>query len=261
MSGHLRIPPKTIVIRDIDTLEELHEVEELQREIWGVSDRDVIPALALRPQKEVGATLIGAFAEGRMVGFVFGFPGILNGETIIHSDMLGVSSEYRSQNLGYLLKLAQRSAALKLGVRRITWTFDPLQSRNAHLNFSKLGVIADRYLINYYGETSSFLHQGGTDRLWVSWLLDKERVDSPKDLNEIKALIRVGQNGEPVVTTDRTDDRELVIEIPGETNAEVWRGPTRAAFTSALAAGYIVNNFYVLERNGRKIGAYLLVRS
>jgi predicted GNAT superfamily acetyltransferase len=129
------------------------------------------------------------------------------------------------------------------------------------LNFSKLGAIADRYLINYYGETSSFLHQGGTDRLWVSWLLDKERVDSPKDLNEIKALIRVGQNGEPVVTTDRTDDRELVIEIPGETNAEVWREPTRAAFTSALAAGYIVNNFYVLERNDRKIGAYLLVRS
>ena len=168
MSGHLRITPKTIVIRDIETLDEMHEVETLQREIWGVSDLDVLPALALRPQKEVGATLIGAFAEGRMVGFVFGFPGILNGETIIHSDMLGVSKEYRSQNVGYLLKQAQRSAAVALGVRRITWTFDPLQSRNAHLNFNKLGVIADRYLVNYYGETSSFLHRAGTDRLWVS---------------------------------------------------------------------------------------------
>ena len=65
MSGHLRITPKTIVIRDIETLDEMHEVETLQREIWGVSDLDVLPALALRPQKEVGATLIGAFAEGR----------------------------------------------------------------------------------------------------------------------------------------------------------------------------------------------------
>ena len=259
MSGHLRIPPKTIVIRDIETADELHEVEELQREIWGVSDLDVIPALILRPQKEVGATLIGAFAEGRMVGFVFGFPGILNGETIIHSDMLGVSSEYRSQNLGYLLKLAQRSAALKLGVRRITWTFDPLQSRNAHLNFSKLGGIADRYLINYYGETSSFLHQGGTDRLWVSWLLDRQPDESA--MPDAPALVSVGQNGEPVVSTDRSDESRVVIEIPGEPNAELWREPTRAAFTSALDAGYIVNNFYVLERNGRKIGAYLLVRS
>ena len=88
-------PTKTIVIRDIETLDEMHEVEQLQREIWGVSDLDVLPALALRPQKEVGAILMGAFAEGRMVGFVFGFPGILNGETIIHSDMLGAASTAR----------------------------------------------------------------------------------------------------------------------------------------------------------------------
>ncbi len=249
---------QTIVIRDIKTLDEMHEVEQLQREIWGVSDLDVLPALALRPQVEVGAILMGAFADGRMVGFVFGFPGILNGETIIHSDMLGVSSAYRSQNVGYLLKLAQRDAALALGVKRITWTFDPLQSRNAHLNFNKLGVIADRYLINYYGETSSFLHRAGTDRLWVSWLLDRERVES--GMPEAPALVRVGQDGEPVVTNTNFQDKELIIEIPGEVNAELWREPTRAAFTGALNAGYIVKDFYVLERNGQRIGAYSLTR-
>jgi predicted GNAT superfamily acetyltransferase len=251
---------RTIVIRDIETLDEMHEVEQLQREIWGVSDLDVLPALALRPQKEVGAILMGAFAEGRMVGFVFGFPGILNGQTIIHSDMLGVTSEYRSQNLGYMLKLAQREAALALGVKRITWTFDPLQSRNAHLNFAKLGVIADRYLVNYYGETSSFLHRSGTDRLWVTWLLDREREPKTPELSNLFALIRVGENGEPIVNTDDTDERELVIEIPGEANPELWREPTRAAFTSALNAGHIVTGFYVVERNDRKIGAYFLTR-
>lgn len=244
-----------IVIRDIETLDEMHEVEELQREIWGVSDLDVLPALALRPQKEVGAILMGAFAEGRMIGFVFGFPGIVNGETIIHSDMLGVSSKYRSQNLGYLLKCAQRDAALALGVKRITWTFDPLQSRNARLNFGKLGVISDRYLVNYYGETSSFLHRGGTDRLWVTWLLDRERVASKIELNDLFALVRVGQNGEPVLNTDWTDEKELAIEIPGEMNAEVWREPTRASFTKAIDAGYVVTDFVVTDR---KTGFYLL---
>ncbi len=258
MSGHVGITPKTIVIRDIETLDEMHEVENLQREIWGSSDLDVLPALIFRPQKEVGATLIGAFAEGRMIGFVFGFPGILNGETIIHSDMLGVSKEYRSQNVGYLLKQAQRSAALALGVKRITWTFDPLQSRNAHLNFNKLGVIADRYLVNYYGETSSFLHRAGTDRLWVSWLLDRERVES--GMSEAPALVRVGENGEPVVNPEKPTERQYVIEIPGEPNPELWREPTRAAFTGALNAGYIVENFYVVERNDQKIGVYLLVK-
>ncbi|HEX6045655.1 MAG TPA: hypothetical protein VFZ22_14275 [Pyrinomonadaceae bacterium] len=256
--------PQTIVIRDIKTLEEMREIEDLQREIWGVSDLDVLPALALRPQKEVGAILMGAFADKRMVGFVFGFPGILNGETIIHSDMLGVTSAYRSHGIGYLLKCAQREAALALGVKRITWTFDPLQSRNAYLNFTKLGVVADRYLVNYYGETSSFLHQFGTDRLWVSWLLDSERVVSRVDRKEppktpnldVPALVRVGPNGEPVVGTDLSS--RVMIEIPSEANPEVWRDTTRAAFTLALDGGYRIEDFYLTDR---KTGVYLFTSS
>src|ERR1041385_2566924 len=195
--------PATIVIREIETLAEMREVERLQKEIWGVEDLEIYPALALKPQKEVGAILLGAFADGRMVGFVFGFPGILNGETIIHSDMLGILAEYRSNNLGFLLKCAQRVEALKLGVKRITWTFDPLQSRNAHFNFRKLGVIADRYYVDYYGVTSSFLHRFGTDRLWVTWLLDQEAMlPQPTDIEALPHLVRVGENLEPVLNQE-----------------------------------------------------------
>lgn len=237
----------TIEIRDIESLEEMHEVEQLQREIWGVEDLEIYPALALKPQKEVGATLIGAFAEGRMVGFVFGFPGILDGETIIHSDMLGISPEYRSNNLGYLLKIAQRDAALALGVKRITWTFDPLQSRNAHFNFSKLGVIADRYYIDYYGVTSSFLHRFGTDRLWVTWLIENERLKpQPTDLERLPHLVRIGENLEPILNQEPITGPELVIEIPRELpeHHKLWRMATRDAFTRALEQGFIVQGFY-----------------
>ena len=236
----------TIVIRDIETLDEMHEVEQLQREIWGVADLEIYPALALKPQKEVGATLIGAFAEGRMVGFVFGFPGILDGETIIHSDMLGISPAYRSNNLGYLLKCAQRDAALALGVKRITWTFDPLQSRNAHFNFSKLGVIADRYYVDYYGVTSSFLHRYGTDRLWVTWLLENEKVKLPSDLEALPHLVRVGENLEPILNQEPISGSQIVIEIPRELtdHHKLWRMATRDAFTRALGQGFIVRGFY-----------------
>jgi chorismate synthase len=231
----------TIVIRDIEGLAEMREVEQLQRDIWGVTDLDVYPTLALKPQKEVGAILIGAFAEGRMVGFVFGFPGILDGEMIIHSDMLGILPAYRSHNLGYLLKCAQREAAIALGVKRITWTFDPLQSRNARLNFGKLGVIADRYYVDYYGTTSSFLHRFGTDRLWVTWLLQSERVESRMRLEPPDTVIREG---------------DIVIEIPTEITAdhEQWRLKTREAFTSAIDEGYVVEEFYVKD----KVGTYVL---
>jgi chorismate synthase len=252
-------------IRKIESLSEMHEVERLQREIWGVDDLEVYPALALKPQTEVGGILIGAFVEGRLVGFVFGFPGILNGETIIHSDMLGISEAYRSNNLGYLLKLAQRDAAMELGVKRITWTFDPLQSRNAHFNFSKLGVIADRYYVDYYGVTSSFLHRFGTDRLWVTWLLDSERVRSRiegktatvSELDQLPHLVRVGNGLEPIVE-DAIGGPGLVVEIPGElkTNQDHWREATRRAFTGAMETGYMVEGFYVSP--DRQVGSYLL---
>ena len=230
----------TIVIRDIEGFAEMREVEQLQREIWGVEDLEIYPTLALKPQKEVGAILIGAFADGRMVGFVFGFPGILDGETIIHSDMLGVLPAYRSHNLGYLLKCAQREAAIALGVKRMTWTFDPLQSRNAHLNFAKLGVIADRYYVDYYGTTSSFLHRYGTDRLWVTWWLQSGRVESRLRLEPPDSVI---------------GDGDLIIEIPLELTAdhERWRLKTREAFTSAIDRGYVVEEFSVSANVGRYI--------
>lgn len=252
----------TIEIRHIESLAEMREVERLQREIWGVDDLEVYPALALKPQTEVGGILMGAFADGRMVGFVFGFPGILDGETIIHSDMLGISEGYRSHNLGYLLKLAQREAAIERGVKRITWTFDPLQSRNAHFNFSKLGVIADRYYVDYYGVTSSFLHRFGTDRLWVTWLLNSEKTKTaaPGDLDLIPHLVRVGENLEPL--SDSLGDSQAVIEIPAEITAhhELWRGATRKAFTGAIDAGYVVEEFYVGQRGELKVGSYLLTQ-
>lgn len=260
--------PTTIVIRNIESLAEMREVERLQREIWGVEDLEVYPALALKPQTEVGGILIGAFAEGRLVGFVFGFPGILDGETIIHSDMLGISEGYCSHNLGYLLKLAQRDAAIERGVERITWTFDPLQSRNAYFNFSKLGVIADRYYVDYYGVTSSFLHRFGTDRLWVTWLLKSERVKSriggvikpaaPGNLDQLPHLVRVGESLEPIAGGDFRDDSPVVIEIPTQINEhhERWREATRKAFTSAISSGYVVDAFYVSE--ARQVGSYIL---
>ena len=251
-------------IRKIESLAEMREVERLQREIWGVDELEVYPALALKPQTEVGGILIGAFDEDRMVGFVFGFPGILDGETIIHSDMLGISEGYRSHNLGYLLKLAQREAAIEQGVKRITWTFDPLQSRNAHFNFSKLGVIADRYYVDYYGVTSSFLHRFGTDRLWVTWLLNSERVrtrieglkpTARGNLEELPHLVRVGENVEPVSDEFRNES-QVVIEIPTAltANHERWREATRKAFTSAIDQGYVVEGFYVSEQ----VGSYVL---
>ena len=263
----MRSNPESVTIRDIDTLAEMRQIEVLQKEIWGVEDLEVFPALALRPLKELGAVLIGAFNNHDLVGFVFGFPGIIEGETVIHSDLLAVKPEFRSLNLGFLLKLAQRDKALSLGVNKITWTFDPLQSRNAHLNFAKLGVTSRRYEVNFYGETTSFLHRGSTDRLWVTWDLKSERVKrrlaqeelADSALPDSYKLVNINAQGSPTVNL-ATASNTLVIEIllaqVGPEMTDSWRIATREAFLFALREGYEVKEFL----RGPKIGQYVLTR-
>jgi len=265
-----------IQIREIKEISELKAVEGLQKEIWGCSDLEVLSRLALIPLLEIGAVLFGAFDADQLIGFVLGLPGFADGRLVLHSDMLAVKSEYRSRGLGYKLKLAQRERALAKGIDRITWTFDPLQSRNAHLNFAKLGVIADRYRINYYGETSSFLHQTGTDRLWVTWLLGSERVkrrlQAPtatvlsRELDQIPALLLVSENMEPIIKDDLPSELGAIVEIPADINVLLsesielairWREATRQVFTRLLGRGYRVEEFNIGTK-GKNTAAYIL---
>ena len=267
-----------IQIRPIYKLVELKAVEELQREIWGCSDLEVLPSLALIPLLDIGGVLIGAYDGETLIGFVLGFPGFEAGKPILHSDMLAVKPAYRSEGLGCKLKLAQREVALAKGIEKITWTFDPLQSANAHLNFGKLGVIADRYKVNYYGETSSSLHRAGTDRLWVSWLLKSERVRNRINGESLPSfvsaahwnLLKVGEGLEPVSRSLDERNSSLTIEIPSDINgimkadiklAMRWREATRAAFTLALAANYFVEDFSRTAREGDRVGVYMLMRN
>jgi len=280
MQSRTSATTQAIVIRDITELAEMRELENLQREVWGVEDIDVLPALAIRPQVEVGAILIGAFSNNEVVGFVFGFPGIVSGQTIIHSDMLAVKPQFRRFGLGYLLKLAQRERAIEQGISCITWTYDPLQLRNANLNFARLGVTSKRYMIDFYGETTSFLHSFGTDRLWVEWLLNsdrvKDRIDSNAkppltsvELEQIPALVRVGEDEQPVVTEEVGLGTSALIEIPADINslvsrddgsAQRWRKATRQAFTKLMTSGFEVEEFFVVEKDSKTLGAYLLTK-
>src|SRR5215211_6507856 len=97
-----------ITIREIDDIAEMRAVEELQKEIWGIPDLDVVPLTHLVAAKEAGGVLIGAFDGETVVGFVYGFPSFEHGDIGHHSHMLAVKPAYRNFELGRRLKLAQR---------------------------------------------------------------------------------------------------------------------------------------------------------
>lgn len=270
---------RTITIRNIETIAEIREVERLQREVWGVSDLEVVPLSQLVAAMESGGVLIGAFDGRRLAGFVYGFLGLEGDVTVHHSHLLAVRPEYRGCDLGFRLKCEQRLRVIEQGIDVMTWTFDPLQSLNARFNFGKLGVIADRYVPDLYGtEAESFLHQNGTDRFWVTWQLTSARVErrlageEPAGTDaELPVLVAACEMGSPQLANANTAlaSERFAIEIPRDIGAieradakvaRNWRTVTRDAFTAAIDAGFVVEDFVVGTGEGFQTGSYILGR-
>lgn len=266
----------------------MRAIEELQKEVWGIPDLEVVPATQLVAAQAAGGVLLGAFDGETLAGFAYGFPGFEHGQATHHSHMLAVKPAYRNADLGRKLKLAQRERVLAQSIDTMTWTFDPLQSLNAHFNFAKLGAVANRYLVNFYGtEARSFLHQNGTDRLWVTWKLASRRVSErigqmnfdrkPENTassvetasEQITPLVQIGDDDFPQSNNlnEKLTSELILIEIPANIGdlecrnsaaAIQWRETTQRAFTEAFAAGYAVTDFYRRMRGERQMGAYLL---
>jgi predicted GNAT superfamily acetyltransferase len=263
-----------LVLRDLHTLDEFRRVIDLEIAIWGYTDyTDVVTLPMFIITVKRGAILIGAFDEAsRMIGFVYSIVGMKQGRPMQWSHMAGVLPEFRSRGLGRDLKLAQRERALERGFDLIEWTFDPLQAGNAHLNFTKLGVVCDEYAENIYGDSSSTLHRGTpTDRLVVQWNIREPHVERRLARDPTFRVRAEDAASAPVVNRDgvnlEVDERRVWVEIPmGFTELQqntpdaalTWRMQTRQIFQTYFARGYRAVDFELRTSDGR--GRYLLAR-
>src|SRR5262250_456515 len=103
---------KNIEIRECTTLDELAECVDLQREVFALPDIELSTVRQLIVAKNAGGFTLGAYDEGRLVGFVLSLPAVRRGEPAFYSHMTGVRAEYQSHGLGGRLKWAQRDRAL-----------------------------------------------------------------------------------------------------------------------------------------------------
>lgn len=277
-----------IETRLIQTHEEYRAVEQLQREVWGLEEIEVVPDHLLLTAQKNGGLVLGAFdlsseaKGGQLVGFVFGLVGLSPDGRIKHcSHMTGVAPDYQNQNLGYHLKLAQREHVLMQGLDLITWTFDPLESRNAYLNFRKLGTTCQTYLRDLYGSMRDALNIAlPSDRFQVDWNIASTHVtDRLSDKRSLLSLSSLGAEGVPLLNHALPGDpprpaeaplpiqgTRLLIQIPAYFQAmkrvdmglaQAWRLQTRALFEVAFAEGYVATDLlfedeqscYLLEKD------------
>jgi predicted GNAT superfamily acetyltransferase len=241
-----------IVIRPCSNKAEFEACLDLQRQVWGFNDEDLVPTRLFIVAQKIGGQVIGAFDGDKLIAFALGIPGNRNGHLYMHSHMLAVDSTYRNAGLGRKVKVFQREDALAKGIELIEWTFDPLEIKNAWLNIEKLGAIARRYTINQYGMVSSSL-QGGlpTDRLTAEWWLKSKRVE---------AVLKDGSH--PSIRVESTV--EVPAEIYGWKASPVNRPKAlelqqrnRQQFLEAFEKGLTVLGY---ERNERGDGRYILGR-
>lgn len=257
---------------------EMYAVEELQRTVWRSSETDIVPKDMLLSIAHHGGVLIGAFERQQLVGFVCSFPALKqpnqNGALFGHySYMLGVHPNFRSRRLGYALKMAQRQSVLEQGLEWITWTYDPLLSRNAHLNIRLLGAVCSTYLPEYYGQMRDGLNAGlPSDRFQVDWWLRSQRVRMRSQVKHdtLPGLVELLSKGahilnpaefysgwaqpgaEAVGAVEYPSKAALLLEIPASFPALkaadsglalAWRTHTRDWFQHLFTNGYQVTDF------------------
>lgn len=175
--------PAPIRIRPCVSFQELDDCVDIQEQVWGYDERDIIPRRLFVVAQRIGGQIFGAFTGGgsepeKLIAFAMALPGYRNETPYLHSHMLAVLPEWRNAGIGRRLKLAQRDDALARGFRLMEWTFDPLEIKNAFLNIHRLGAIVRSYTPDFYGPLHSELQAGlQSDRLHAEWWLDSPHVE------------------------------------------------------------------------------------
>jgi predicted GNAT superfamily acetyltransferase len=205
--------------------------------VWGEQATALVSPELLRAYAHFGNPVIGAYEGESLVGVSIAFLAP-RGEIHLHSHATGVLPSRQHSGVGFALKRAQREWCLANGITIVSWTFDPMLSRNAFFNLRKLGAMAVEFLRDFYGDMADELNRGErSDRLQVRW-------------NTKAARVAGAIGGQTVAVAD--DDVDNWIAIPRDyvelrqrdpSAAQRARDDTADQLERAFAAGLVVADF------------------
>ncbi|MFC7394783.1 GNAT family N-acetyltransferase [Scopulibacillus cellulosilyticus] len=271
---------ENLIIRSIESVQELEEVRQLESLIW--SELESYPVSQTITAVKNGGMVIGAFLENQLIGFQYSFAGFDGHKPYLCSQTLGIHPDFRKMGIGEKLKCKQREEAIKKGYDLITWTYDPMETVNGHLNLHKLGAECSTYIENCYGDMPDALNIGmPSDRFVVEWRI-KDRQERNQNYhqsvnllnNESHLLIKTGKNSDGFLVPEEIDlskdqdEESLFVPVSSDFQsikqynldlALSWRMKTRQVFTHYFKHGWsavdLVRNesdpdicFYVLKQ-------------
>lgn len=241
----------------VDEHERLKDVERLLITIWGMSPQGApIPFDLLRSISHAGCNVSAAYDRaGQLCGAAVAI--VSPGGASTYSLIAGVLPGTGDKGIGFALKQHQRAWSLARGIESMTWTFDPLVSRNARFNLTKLGAVASEYTQNFYGVMEDEINANDeSDRLVALWPLTSSR-----SLQASEGLVHEVEVGEPAPGAVRQHGpdglpalieagdvmwcrapRDIVaLRATDPQQASEWRNLLRGIMEPALASGYLAD--------------------
>ncbi|MFI0711440.1 GNAT family N-acetyltransferase [Streptomyces inhibens] len=262
-----------VTISELHGLDEMLEARRVLDRVWRPDPANpLITSELLRVFAHSGSYVAGIHRDGRMVGCCLGFLAAAG----LHSHIAGVDDSVRGRAIGFAVKLHQRAWSLARGITTVTWTFDPLVSRNAYFNLAKLGAAPSEYLADFYGAMQDEVNAGdASDRLLVRWELTGEHAvrcaaGTPRSVAVDSAgehavvALDAKPDGRPAV--GRQDGDTVLVRIPAEIEtlrrtdpplARAWRYALREVLGGLMAEGHTVTGFtrdgwYVIDKRGER---------
>jgi predicted GNAT superfamily acetyltransferase len=221
--------PAAVEIREVESITEYDACIRLQREVFGLPDLEISPRRHLIVSRKAGGWTLGAFSDGKLIGFVHHLAAVNGNRIFGYSHMMAVAAEYQNRGVGAQLKWAQRARALAEGRDFIKWTFEPMRARNAHFNLNRLGVVVREYAVNFYGtdySTNPAEKETGalgmdSDRLFASWELNSARVEAfsqrrDHPLEEVARTIRIPGDFSALLKRDPAAAKQEVLRVRTE---------------------------------------------
>jgi predicted GNAT superfamily acetyltransferase len=226
-------------IRTPQNPQEISAIATVFQQVWG-SVAPLVGVELLRAIDHSGGYVAGAFDPGgNIIGASFGFLARHRNQPALHSHVTGILPGVQHSGVGRAMKNHQRSWAADNDLDWVTWTFDPLVSRNAWFNLEVLGARVAEYLVDFYGPmTDAINSQDETDRLVMAWSTSDDEHDLEFSEEDPVVHVKVPHD---IVVLRRTDPAEALR----------WRHRVRAELGDRLANGGVVTGF-------TREGAYVL---
>jgi len=258
--------------------------EDIQKEVFGSHDIDIVPAHLLLDVNRCGGIIRGAFSSlGDLIGVGCSLPGIKEKKPIQHTSILAVRTAYRNFDIGFKLMAAIRQESMKHKISLVTASIDPMQPAQCYFALGKMGAWSNQYEENSCGETTRHQDRGmSTDRLLVRWDLTSAEVEQRlksgpprhglrRELKKQAIVNRLKETAPGIIGSSTIKlscaEKTFLLEVPYNLPeiksrdlgmAMEWQSKMRQTFRHYFRKGYAVTEFFVTTYDGHLRAFYRL---